>query len=233
MRDLELWDVDGDGKQEVFATSERVELIDAKGNTMWQTKPGFTRSRGYAMPEAAPVDVNGDGKQEMAVLYGPQLSVFDAGGKRVYQRACDFYYFTTLAGHSPATNEVVVGSVVGADQELGGTHAARSGASARIAAPLCAGNCTAKQAAGVPWAARRNRPPIARAQRSALISRKAVGAGRSRSASPSGSRESNRRKVASAMPSGWPHARRTSHGDVPSARDSAEARRWISPSRAW
>ncbi len=118
MRDLALWDADGDGQQEVLATSDRVELLDGDGKTLWQQKPAFTRSRGYTMAEAEPVDMDNDGRQEMAVLFGPQLSVFNAQGKRVYQQACDFTYFTTLAGHRTPSNEIVLGSVVGADRNL-------------------------------------------------------------------------------------------------------------------
>jgi len=118
MRDLMLWDADGDGQQEIVATSERVELLGGDGKVRWQATPGVGRGRGYRMPELAPVDIDDDGKAEVAVLYGPELSVFNAAGERVYHQACDFYYFTSMAGHSRPTNEIVIGSVVGADRSL-------------------------------------------------------------------------------------------------------------------
>jgi len=118
MRDLALWDADGDGKREVLATSERVELLDGDGTVLWEQAPGLGRSRGYRMPLVAVVDLDGEGPDEMAVLYGPDLSVFDGLGERVYHGKCDFYYFTSIAGHAPATNEVVIGSVTGADRNI-------------------------------------------------------------------------------------------------------------------
>ena len=118
IRDLVLWDADNNGKLEVLATSEKIELLDGDGKTLWQQTPAFTTRRGYMMAEAENVDIDRDGKREIAVLFGPQLSVFDAQGKRVYQQACDFHYFTTLAGHPSPSNEIVLGSVVGADRNL-------------------------------------------------------------------------------------------------------------------
>ncbi len=118
MRDLMLWDADGDGKQEVLASSERIELLDGDGTLLWQQAPGVGKGRGYRMPLLAPIDLDGDERQEVAVLYGPELSVLDGSGARVYHQQCDFYYFTAVGGHSPATNEVVIGSVTGADRNL-------------------------------------------------------------------------------------------------------------------
>jgi len=118
IRDLVLWDVDHDGKQEILLASNRVELLDGTGTVRWRATAGVGRGRGYRMPLFAPVDVDGDGRREMAVLYGPELSVFNGGGKRLYHQRCASYYLTSIAGHQPASDEVVLGSVVGADRNL-------------------------------------------------------------------------------------------------------------------
>ena len=117
MRDLLLWDADGDGKQEVLASSGRIELLDGDGSILWQADPGIS-GRGYRMAQLAPVDLEGDGQAEVAVLYGPELSVLDAAGERVYYNRCDFYYFTCLALFPELDNHLIIGPVVGADRNV-------------------------------------------------------------------------------------------------------------------
>jgi len=117
MRDLLLWDADGDGKQEVLVSSERIELLNGDGTSLWQAPPGIS-GRGYRMAQLAPLDLEGDGLNEVAVLYGPELSVLNASGERVYYNRCDFYYFTCLARFPDLSNHLVIGPVVGADRNV-------------------------------------------------------------------------------------------------------------------
>jgi len=128
MRDIELWDADGDGRNEVFASSDRVELIGGDGAILWQASPSVGRGRGYRMPYLARVEADDDPQTEMAVVYGPDLTVFDGDGSRLYGKRCDFYYFTDVAGHAKPSNEIVIGSVVGVDRSLYPVRFERGGA---------------------------------------------------------------------------------------------------------
>jgi outer membrane protein assembly factor BamB len=117
MRDMLLWDHDGDGALEALVSSEVVELLDGDGTVLWSA-PAGRGMRGYTMAELGVMDLEGDGVEEVAVLRGPRITVLDADGAELGQSTCDFSYFTDLASLPGSPASLLLGSVAGADRNL-------------------------------------------------------------------------------------------------------------------
>src|SRR5690606_24096067 len=111
-------DLDGTGRPAAAAGGRfRVLVVDAKGEERFELEAGRT-TRGFRMAMPAPVDLDGDGRSELAVLFGPELSVFDAKGQRVYGSTTAEYHFTSVAPAPRPAAELLLGSIVGPDENL-------------------------------------------------------------------------------------------------------------------
>ena len=114
-------DFDGDGKAEIYASGlwAVLRFDPANGAVVWEQKAGLTRI-GWKEAFLATVDLQGDGKKQLAVLYGPELTVRDpATGAALYNGSTTEYFFTSIASApDPKGRQVLLGSVSGGDRNV-------------------------------------------------------------------------------------------------------------------
>ena len=116
--DGRLLDLDGDGRCEAYAGGKTsVIAVSPDGRRLWQ-KPGGVPS-GVRQANLSSVDFDGDGKRELAVQFGPEVSVFDAAGSVRYNGNTRDLCFNGIASSpDPKSRQVMIASVTGADRNV-------------------------------------------------------------------------------------------------------------------
>jgi hypothetical protein len=115
-----LADLDRDGKAEaLIGGNAEVSRVDATGAAWTRPASPGDPGRGYRMAQLAPVDLDGDGRDEIAVLHGPALTVYGRDGALRYSASAWDYFFNAIApSPRPHARELLLGSVTGADRNV-------------------------------------------------------------------------------------------------------------------
>jgi hypothetical protein len=116
--DGRLADLDGDGRDEAAVGGfKRFNIVSPPGEILVDAKAGMSR-RGYRMAHNAPVDIDGDGKLETAVLWGPDLTVFALDGTVKYHSMNPYFRSYNCIAPSPVKDrkQVLLGSIFGPDR---------------------------------------------------------------------------------------------------------------------
>lgn len=116
--DGRLLDLDGTGRSKVYVASRKIVFAVDAGRVLWEKRiaPG---SMGAEQIALAPVDFDGNGKSEIAAQIGSQLFVLDAEGSVRFEGDTSHFTFNGVAASpKPASREVVLASVTGADRNV-------------------------------------------------------------------------------------------------------------------
>jgi outer membrane protein assembly factor BamB len=114
-----LLDLDGSGRCKAYAASRKsVFAVDGTGQLLWEKRlaPG---SMGCEQIALAPADLDGDGKLELAAQLGSKVFALDAAGNVRFTGDASYFYFNGIAASpKPASRQVMLASVTGADRNV-------------------------------------------------------------------------------------------------------------------
>lgn len=117
--DGRMLDLEGSGRCNAYAASRKVVFgVDGGGGMLFEKRlaPGVMGCEQIAL---APVDLDGDGKSELAAQLGSKLFVLDRGGEVRSTGDASHFCFNGIAGApKPASRQVMLASVTGADRNV-------------------------------------------------------------------------------------------------------------------
>lgn len=117
--DGRLLDLDGSGRCNAYAANRKsVFAVDGGGQLLWEKRLA-AGSMGCEQIALAPVDLDGDGKSELAAQLGSKLFVLDRNGEVRFSADASYFCFNGIAADAkPASRKVLLASVTGADRNV-------------------------------------------------------------------------------------------------------------------
>ncbi|MDZ4401882.1 hypothetical protein [Prosthecobacter sp.] len=114
-----LIDLDGSGRCIAYVGSRKsVFAVDGKGTMLWEARLDKT-AMGCEQIALAPVDLDGDGKLDLAAQLGSRVFGLDRSGAVRFTSDTSYFVFNGIAGApGPASRQVMLASVTGADRNV-------------------------------------------------------------------------------------------------------------------
>jgi len=125
--DGKLLDLEGKGRATAFVGSQDTLLaVSADGTLLWQESVAKDFDA-VGQVNIAPVDLDADGRPEIAAQLGPELAVFNRAGEVRYRGSAAYFCFNGLAAPSKPANQLLMASVTGADRNVYAITLSRGG----------------------------------------------------------------------------------------------------------
>lgn len=114
-----LLDLDGSGRCVAYVASRKIVFaVNGSGQMLWQTRLD-TSAMGCEQIALAPVDLDGDGKLELAAQLGSRVFVLDRNGAIQFSGDASHFAFNGVSGApNPASRRVMLASLTGADRNV-------------------------------------------------------------------------------------------------------------------